>query len=117
MAALTTPEYVTKSEIDLRMGFSDQKTEILISSMKEVLDERLEKMQAVIEKNLAKHEAIASDMRAEINGMRAEISDIRGDIKALAAQVNTTQSKMGWYITLLGVGVSLALGLFQLLIK
>ena len=48
MSTLTAPEYVTKSEIDLRMGFSDQKTEILISSMKDVLDERLEKMQAVM---------------------------------------------------------------------
>ena len=56
-------------------------------------------------------------MKAEINGMRAEISDIRGDVKALAAQISTTQSKIGWYITLLGVGVSLALGLFQLLVK
>ena len=117
MSTLTAPEYVTKSEIDLRMGFSDQKTEILISSMKDVLDERLQKMQAVMEKNLVKHEAIASDMKAEINGMRAEISDIRGDVKALAAQISTTQSKIGWYITLLGVGVSLALGLFQLLVK
>ena len=64
----------------------------------------------MMDRNLAQHQAVASDMKAEI-------SDIRGDVKALTAQINALQSKMGWYITLLGVGVSIALVIFQIFVR
>ena len=42
-------------------------TEIIISSVKEVLNERIDKMQAIIKKN--------------VSNMKAEISDVRSDVK------------------------------------
>ena len=117
MTTLITPEYMTKGEIELRLNalrekvqHEKERTDERFNSLERLIDEKLERMQIIMEKNLAQYEAVA-------NSMSAEISDIRGDVKALSAEVRTTQSKIGWYITLLGIGVSIALGLFQVLIK
>ncbi len=89
--------------------------------MKEVLDERIEKMQAINDRNFARYEALVSDlrseMRSEASDLRTEMNDLRGDLKALSAEVKAIQMKFGWYLTLFGVGISVVLALFQLLIK
>ena len=112
-----TPEYVTKNELDTLMKIIMDKqqadariTEERFTSLEKLIDSKLTTIELMMDKNLAQHQAIASDMKAEI-------SDIRGDVKALTAQINVLQSKMGWYITLLGVGVSVALVLFQMFVK
>ena len=107
MAIPTTPEYVTRSDLDLRMNFRDKNTEIIISSVKEVLNERIDKMQAIIEKN--------------VSNIKAEISDVRSDVKVLSSQVNSVekqidginrriddmhQSQTKWF-TLLGVLIAI----------
>ncbi len=115
--AQVAPEYMTAGEINLRLNaltdritHERERTDERLNSLERLLDEKLDKMQAIMEKNLAQYESIA-------NSMKAEISDIRGDVKALSAQVNTTQSKIGWYIGFLTIGVTLALGIFQYLMK
>ena len=112
-----TPEYVTKNELDTLLKIITDKqqadariTEERFASLEKLIDSKLTTIELMMDKNLAQHQAIASDMKAEI-------SDIRGDVKALTAQINVLQSKMGWYITLLGVGVSVALVLFQMFVK
>ena len=80
---------------------------IIISSVKEVLNERIDKMQAIMEKN--------------VSNMKAEISDVRSDVKVLSSQVNSIekqidginrhiddmhQSQTKWF-TLLGVLVAI----------
>lgn len=44
-------------------------------------------------------------------------NNLREDIKTLLAQLNTFQTKMGMYMILLGIGVSLALVVFQIFMK
>ncbi|MBQ2615921.1 MAG: hypothetical protein IJG51_09415 [Synergistaceae bacterium] len=111
------PEYITKKEIDIILnGITDKheadlkRTEERFASLEKLIDSKLTTIQLMMDRNLAQHQAVASDMKAEI-------SDIRGDVKALAAQINALQSKMGWYITLLGVGVSISLVIFQIFVK
>ena len=108
-------EYVTKGELDVRMNFNEQMTDTQITSMKELFDEKLGRMEAIIERGLSEHRAIANEMKAEVNAVKAEISDVRGDVKALSAQVNALQTRFGWYLTLFSVGVGIILVLFQLL--
>ena len=90
-------------------------TETQITSMKELFDEKLGRMEAIIERGLSEHRAIANEMKTEVNAVKAEISDVRGDIKAISAQVNALQTRFGWYLTLFSVGVGIVLVLFQLL--
>ena len=111
----SSTEYITKGEFDVRLNFSDQMTETQITSMKELFDEKLGRMEAIIERGLSEHRAIANEMKAEVNAVKAEISDVRGDIKAISAQVNALQTRFGWYLTLFSVGVGIVLVLFQLL--
>ena len=96
--------------MSIRVTHERERTDERLNSLERLLDEKLDKLQAIMEKNLAQHEAIA-------NSMRVEISDIRGDVKAISAQVNALQSKLGWYIGFLTIGVTVALGLFQYFIK
>ena len=64
----------------------------------------------VTEHRLTEH----SDALKELRDLTREHN---GDIKAIGAQLNTLQSKIGYYIALLGIGVSVALVLFQMMIK
>lgn len=107
-------EYVTKGELDIRMNFSDQLTETQIASMKDIFDEKMGRMEAIIERGLSEHKAIANEMKADVNAMKAEINEVRGDVKALSAQLNALQTRFGWYLTLFSVGVGIILVLFQL---
>ena len=112
-----TSDYVTKDELNLRLEVitdrqaqTDARNDERYSSMERLLDNKIGMIQVLGEKNLAQYQVIASEMKAEI-------SEIRGDVKALSAQLNTFQTKMGMYMTLLGIGVSLALVLFQIFMK
>ena len=112
-----TPEYVTKPELDIRLkGITDrqkateEKTDSQIASMEKLIDGKLTVLQLMMEKNLAQYQALSSEMRAEIN-------DLRGDVKAQVARTETLQSKLGLYISLLGVGISVLLVLSQMLVK
>ena len=110
-------EYVTISELETRLkGINDklsrneEKTDDKFAMLEKLLNEKLTTMQLMMDKNLAQHQVIASEMKAELSKMR-------GDVKALSAQINTLQSKFGLYITLLGLGVSVVLVLFQMILK
>ncbi len=58
-----------------------------------------------------------TEMSESVKGLQTALREQSGDIKALGAQLNTFQSKLGYYMTLLGIGVSVALVLFQMLVK
>ena len=57
----------------------------------ELHDAQLERLEALIERNLARQEAIAANMRADIAAVRgdlkADITEIKGDLKADIAEV------------------------------
>lgn len=58
-----------------------------------------------------------TEMSERVKVLQTALREQRGDIKALGAQLNTLQSKIGNYMTMLGIGVSVALVLFQMLVK
>ncbi|MBQ2616261.1 MAG: hypothetical protein IJF90_05335 [Synergistaceae bacterium] len=142
----TVPEYVTKPELDMRLQVitdrqerDEERNAEKFSSMENLLDSKLTMMQLMMEKNLAQYQAIASEMRAELSEMRAENSglrgemkaaiselrgemnsqdnEIRGEMKAIAASVEMLQTKIGWYISFLGIGMTVVVALIQILLK
>ena len=77
----------------------------------------VERMEAIMEKNLAKYDAIASEMRAQNSEMRAQISEIKGDVKALSASFSTLQSRFAWNLAWVGIIMGLVLTVVQRLWK
>ena len=110
-----------------------------------LLDEKLATMQLIMEKNLTQYKAIVSGMRAgnsslrgfakmrdEMSaercemkagnsGLRGEIKDAHseliGEMKALSAQIEIFQTKMVWYLSFLGIWLTLVVALSKLLLK
>ena len=111
--SVETQDFVTRSElnihlkgIDDRISFNEHVNDVRIAAIEQKLDNHLEIMKAIMEKNLAQNREIASEMRAEIN-------EIRGDVKALSAKVDSIQIKFGWYLALFGIGISALIFLAQ----
>ena len=87
-----------------------------ISEIKASLSQQVEAITEMrVDVGILKEDVTA--MKSDVKEMRREISEMRGDIKAISAQISTAQTKIGWYISLLTIGVSVALVLFQYLIK
>ena len=131
----TVPEYVTKSELDMRLNvITERQTQEAernaerYSSMESLLDSKLTMMQLMMEKNFAQYQAIVSAMRAEIrefcsdvkselSAMRAEGSGLLGDIHALSAQMEIFETKMVRYLSFLGIWLTMVMVLLKLLLK
>ena len=112
----TVPEYVTKSELDMRLNvITERQTQEAernaerYSSMESLLDSKLTMMQLMMEKNFAQYQAIVSAMRAEIrefcsdvkselSAMRAEGSGLLGDIHALRKMTSSKYPKLPYFI-------------------
>ena len=62
-------------------------------------------------------EHILTEVKADVKAIQQDMNEIRGDMKAISSQVNTLQSKLGLYISLLGIGISVMLVIFQMLMK
>ena len=106
-------EFVRKELFELnnrRVDHRFEMTEKLVSSA-------VERMEAVMEKNLAKYDAIASEMRAQNSEMRSQISEIKGDVKALSASFATLQSRFAWNLAWVGIIMGLVLAVVQRLWK
>ena len=73
---------------------------------REILDLYIERMEAISEKNLAKHDAIAAEMRANI-------SEMKGDLKAMNARLDTIENKFSWNLAWVGIIIGLALAIVQ----
>ena len=73
---------------------------------REILDLYIERMEAISEKNLAKHDAIAAEMRANI-------SEMNGDLKAMNARLDTIENKFSWNLAWVGIIIGLALAIVQ----
>ena len=115
-----TQDFVTRNELDIhlkgvddRISFNEHITDIRISAIKEMLEQNkemlakhTENVQAIMEKNIAEHKAIAAHNSAEI-------SEIRGEVNALSAKVDSIQVKFGWYLALFTVLIFLAQKFFN----
>ena len=64
----------------------------------ELHDAQLERLEALIERNLARQEAIAANMRAEIAELKGDIkegiAELKGDIKELHARIDGVEKKV-----------------------
>ena len=60
---------------------------------------------------------IRGEMKSELSAIRAENSDLRGEIKVIAAQQEMLHTKIGWYISFLGIAMTAVVALVQILLK
>ena len=58
-----------------------------------------------------------SDVTDRVSELRETVNDLKGDVKALSAKIDTMQNKVGWYISLLGIGLTVVIALVQVLVK
>ncbi len=87
-----------------------------ISEIKSSVDRQGEAVSEIrVDVGILKNDITA--LKSDVKELSRDMSEIRGDIKAISAQINTAQNKIGWYIGLLTIGVTLALGIFQYLMK
>ncbi|MBR0043828.1 MAG: hypothetical protein IJP56_03225 [Synergistaceae bacterium] len=77
---------------------------------RDIFDLYMGRMEAIMEKNLAKHDAIAADMKADV-------AELKGDVKAMNARLDTLQNKFSWNLAWLGVIIGLVLAVVQHLCK
>ena len=56
-------------------------------------------MEAVVDKYLAKHDAIAAS--------------IEGDLKAITARLDTQQAKFSWYLSAFGIAITVVIAAIQ----
>ena len=77
---------------------------------RDIFDLYMGRMEAIMEKNLAKHDAIAADKKADV-------AELKGDVKAMNARLDTLQNKFSWNLAWLGVIIGLVLAVVQHLWK
>lgn len=58
-----------------------------------------------------------ADTSNALNGLIETVRELKADVKAVNAKVDTLQTKLGMYISILGIGISVVLVIFQLLAK
>jgi len=73
------------------------------ATLEKMIDLKLTTMQYMIDKNLAQYQATANEMK--------------GDIKTLSVRLDMLTGKIGWYITLLGVAVTVIVAVVQAIVK
>lgn len=95
-------DFVRKDIFDLNVNRVDHRFEM----MEKLVNAAVERMEAIIEKNLAKHDAIASEMRIEV-------SEIKGDVRAINARLDTLQNKFSWNLAWVGIVIGIVLAVIQ----
>ena len=58
-----------------------------------------------------------NETAGKLDGVIETVHELKSDVKALNAKVDTLQSKLGLYISVLGIGLSVVLVIFQQLMK
>lgn len=58
-----------------------------------------------------------ADTSNALNGLIETVRELKADVKAVNAKVDTLQTKLGMYISILGIGISIVLVIFQLIMR
>ncbi|MBR1486527.1 MAG: DUF1640 domain-containing protein [Synergistaceae bacterium] len=91
-------EYVSQKIFDLQIG----NIKYRLDTERERVNDRLEKNQAVADKNMAEVKEMFSEIRSEINSVRSEMraeirelrSEIKGEIKVLYTEIKATDNRI-----------------------
>ena len=86
-------EYVPRNIFDLHL----QNIRDNAKSEKELSDEKFEKFQAILEKNLAEYRVMLGEVKAEVNGIRTELKSEIGDVQAEISKIRAEQANMKLY--------------------
>ena len=87
--------FVKDEVFNVHMQRIDQRFE----AQEKLANKTIERMEAIVDKYLAKHDAIAAN--------------IEGDLKAITARLDTQQTKFGWYLTVFGIVITVAVAAIQ----
>ncbi|MBQ9566352.1 MAG: hypothetical protein IJU98_12275 [Synergistaceae bacterium] len=131
-------QFVAKEAFDIqikairdREDADERISDIRFDYMREMMDSQFERLEAVVEKNLAKHEAIAESIRNDMKSINERmdrmeknvayhgeaINRLEGDVKAISARLDTQQTKFGWYLTAFGIVITVVVAAIQFFLK
>ena len=85
--AMPEVEYVSQKMFDIRFDDIKYRT----NTDRERMEDRLDKFQAIMEKNFAEMRTVISDFRGEVQG---EIKELRGEIKNLNIRVDGVEKRI-----------------------
>ena len=88
-------DFVKNDVFNVHMQRIDQRFE----AQEKLVNKTIERMEAVVDKYLAKHDAIAAS--------------IEGNLKAIIARLDTQQAKFGWYLTAFGIAITVVIAVIQ----
>ena len=77
---------------------------------KDIFDANMQRMEAIMAANLAKHDSIAADIK--MDNIRFE-----GKIDSMAARLDTLQSRFSWNLAWMGIVIGTVLAIVQHLWK
>lgn len=118
------PQFVSQDVLNIHLqGMKDR-----AASEEKITGARFERLEAIMEKNMAELKGEINGLRGElkvnlaeykavVGDMRTEISDIRGDVKALGARVDSFQHRRYWDIAWVGIIIGAVIGLIQMFSK
>ena len=83
-------EYISKEvfniqlkSINERLGADEKLSDLRLDYMRDMMSEQFNRLEAVVEKNLAKHESIASGSKKDIDNLQNDIREIKNYVASL----------------------------------
>ena len=113
-------EFVRKDVYEADKGHTAQRFE----AAEKLVNSAVERMEAMMDKNLAKHETIAVRLEGKIDTLtermnttiaqyNAFANSVEGDVKAINARFETLQSRFAWNLAWVGIIMGLVLSIVQ----
>ncbi|MBR2207462.1 MAG: hypothetical protein IJ859_01495 [Synergistaceae bacterium] len=87
---LAEVEYVSQKMFDLRLDDIKYRT----STERERMDDKLDRFQAIMEKNFAEMHSMINEFRVELKGIEGDIKELKGDIKALDEKIDAVNMRV-----------------------
>ncbi len=134
-AVFVPTDFVTRDAFNIHVKSMRDRAD----SEEKLSDARFDKLEALMERNMAAQRELITqvsskiegvlgqikkdvesntndirEMKKDIGNLYGDVSDIKGDVKALNARVDTQQTKFGWYLTIFGIVITVVIAAIQL---
>ena len=83
-------EYISKEVFNIQLksinehlGADEKLSDLRLEYMRDMMSEQFNRLEAVVEKNLAKHESIASGSKKDIDNLQNDIREIKNYVASL----------------------------------